>query len=138
VSIQTQQSQARITLFALFEGKGKADYLPVFCLDDILRIGDHCHIRPSLTKDVIMIPSTAEAFVARVLEIAKELNFPLETNRNGLRQIDFGHKKLHENHLRQLFPSILEPNAYISKLVENVAPGRPCTHKPLRETIARI
>jgi hypothetical protein len=46
---------------------------------------------------------SAEAFVTNTFGIAKQLGYLLERTNRGLRQIDFGHKKLHENHIRQLY-----------------------------------
>jgi hypothetical protein len=77
-------------------------------------------------------------FVELVIEIARRLGFKIETNRDGVLQIDFGYKKLHAGHLRKLFPRILQKDVNVAKLVEEVAPGRPCTHKPMREIVAQI
>jgi hypothetical protein len=82
---------------------------------------------------------TKKEFIDRVIKTARDHGFTIEKNaRNGLEQIDFGHKKLHKSHLGDLFPEILDPDADISKLIEKVAPGRPCTHKPMREIMERI
>jgi hypothetical protein len=78
-----------------------------------------------------------ETFIDEVLRIAKEFHHPVERNRSGLRQIDSGHKKLHEDHIRRLYPAVLEPAASVSKLIDGAAPGRPCAHKPTREIIAK-
>jgi hypothetical protein len=75
--------------------------------------------------------------VAQVFDIAMS-TYPVRTNRNGQRQIDFGHKQLHAGHIRPLFPAILEEGRSIPTLIENVAPGRPCTHKPMKEIIAEL
>ncbi len=73
-------------------------------------------------------------FIRAVFRIAEKRGFKIESNqRNGLPQIDFGHKKLHAGHLEQLYPKILSSTQKISILIEQVAPGRPCTHKPMRE-----
>lgn len=78
-------------------------------------------------------------FVQEVFRIAEERGFRIEYNRrNGLKQIDFGHKKLHAGHLEQLYPNILSSTEKISDLIEQVAPGRPCTHKPMREILSEI
>ena len=77
-------------------------------------------------------------FVNRVFQIAQAEGYSVALNRLGLRQIDFGHKKLHEAHLEQLYPSALAPGARISKLIEEVAPGRPCAHKPMKQIIERL
>ena len=65
------------------------------------------------------------------------MGYWIEPSRNGV-QIDFGHKKLHEGHLRALFPDILAKGVNVAKLIETVAPGRPCVHRPMREIIAQI
>src|ERR1041384_5750957 len=44
---------------------------------------------------------TRDDFVWSVLQLARDLGYPVKTNRDGLFQIDFGHKKLHEGHLRR-------------------------------------
>jgi len=80
---------------------------------------------------------TEDAFVDAVVRQASSLGYRIENSRNG-RQIDFGHKKLHEDHLRALFPSILTDAANVAGLIEAVAPGRPCTHEPMREIVSRI
>ena len=53
-------------------------------------------------------------------------------------KIDFGHKKFHTAHLKQLYPDILSPTAKVTALISKVAPGRPCTHKPMREIVSEI
>ena len=78
-------------------------------------------------------------FIQEVLRIAKEKGYTIEIGkRNKLEQIDFGNKKLHAGHLEQLFPEILQNNVNISELIEKVAPGRPCAHKPMREIISEL
>jgi hypothetical protein len=79
-----------------------------------------------------------EAFVDQVLQTAKELGYPVERNRQGLRQVDFGHKRLHEDHIGQLYPDILQSSANIARLIDRVAPGRPCAHKPMREIMTQV
>ena len=73
-------------------------------------------------------------FIESVMRIAKSHNYVIEESKNGL-QIDFGNKKLHEGHLRKIYPDILQANANIKELIDKVAPGRPCSHKPMREII---
>lgn len=80
---------------------------------------------------------TATTFTRWIVEEARKRGYPIESTRNGA-QINFGHKKLHEQHLRNLHPSILRPGANIGRLIDAVAPGRPCTHKPMREIIAAL
>lgn len=78
-------------------------------------------------------------FLADVLQIAGELGYTLETCRGrGYSQIDFGNKKLHADHIQKLYPAVLEPNADIKELIEQVAPGRPCTHAPFSGIVRRI
>lgn len=70
--------------------------------------------------------------------MSRQMGFKVETNRDGLSQIDFGNKKLHTGHLERLFPKILDPKADVAKMIDAVAPGRPCTHKPMKEIVAQI
>jgi len=79
-----------------------------------------------------------QEFIDEVVRCARANGFKIETNRNGQTQIDFGHKRLHSGHLAQLFPEILFRDANIAELVDAVAPGRPCTHKPMREIIVNL
>lgn len=80
----------------------------------------------------------SQQFIERVVEISRRKGFKIETNRDGLTQIDFGNKKLHVGHLKQMFPEIFQPAADIPKLIERIAPGRPCSHKPMKEIVAEI
>lgn len=77
-------------------------------------------------------------FINQVVTIAQKKGFRIETNRDGVTQIDFGNKKLHARHLRAMFPRIVENGASISRTIEMVAPGRPCTFKPMKEIIEEI
>ncbi len=79
-----------------------------------------------------------QQFVDRVVKIAREKGFQIETNRDGITQIDFGNKKLHARHLRAMFPVILEDGVAIPTIIEKVAPGRPCTFKPMKEIVEEI
>ncbi len=78
-----------------------------------------------------------ETFIKNIIKIAKRHGYQVKESRNGL-QIDFGNKKLHEGHLGHLYPDILQPDANIKELIDDVAPGRPCSHKPMREIIAEL
>lgn len=78
-----------------------------------------------------------DEFVEVVIAEARQRRYPVENSRNG-RQIDFGHKKLHEGHLQALYPDILADGANVSDLIEKVAPGRPCSHRPIKEILASI
>jgi len=82
--------------------------------------------------------STKTDFVADVIAIARRIGWRTEMNRDGLAQIDFGNKKLHAGHLEAMFPEILADGVSISNVIEKVAPGRPCTHKPMREIVAEL
>jgi hypothetical protein len=88
--------------------------------------------------NTMLTPITKPEYLNRVFQIARSNGYPMEINRQGLRQIDFGHKKLHEGHMDQLYPQILAPRAHIPSLIERVAPGRPCTHKPMRLIIEKL
>jgi len=80
----------------------------------------------------------SKQFVDTVVNIARQNGFEVEINRNDLIQIDFGNKKLHTKHLEQLYPAILQNGANVGELIDNVAPGRPCTHSPMKQIIAEI
>lgn len=77
----------------------------------------------------------SQTFVERVTQIARKQGHKIEVNRDGITQIDFGNKKLHAGHLQKLFPAILAPEANVASLIEAVAPGRPCTHRPMKEIV---
>jgi len=79
---------------------------------------------------------TSDDFLKDVFRIAEEKGYIIETTQGkGYKQINFGHKKLHANHISKLFPYVLENGANVNKLIEKIAPGRPCTHKPFREIV---
>ena len=80
----------------------------------------------------------AHDFVERVIESARADGFRIELNRYGLTQIDFCHKKLHAQHLLRMLPEILFPDANVAKIIEKTAPGRPCTHRPMKRIISRV
>jgi len=82
--------------------------------------------------------ATQETFVNLTIEEAVKRGYPIEERTRHGRQINFGHKKLHEQHLRALYPAIIQPGANIPALIDAVAPGRPCTHKPMREIIRSL
>lgn len=74
-----------------------------------------------------------------VFRIAEDIGYKIETTRGkGYPQIDFGTKKLHSEHIKKLYPDALKSDARIARLVESVAPGRPCTHRPSREIVEHI
>ena len=78
-----------------------------------------------------------DEFVDAVLAEASRGGYKIEGSRNG-RQVDFGHKKLHEQHLRALYPEILAHGASVSALIDEVAPGRPCSHRPMKTILAAL
>ncbi len=80
-----------------------------------------------------------QEYVDAVVKVARDKGYAIEMSaRNGKTQIDFGNKKLHAEHLRSLYPAILLEGADVRKLIEKVASGRPCSHKPMREIIEII
>ena len=80
-----------------------------------------------------------EQFINEVIRVARENGYKIESNaRTGQEQIDFGNKKLHVSHLGGIYPAALASNANISSLIEQVAPGRPCSHKPMRKIIEQL
>ena len=82
---------------------------------------------------------TQEDFIEDVFRIAEEMGYKIETTRGkDYLQIDFGNKKLHSEHIKELFPEALQSDVSIPRLIESVAPGRPCTHRPFREIVERI
>ena len=72
------------------------------------------------------------------IAVACEHGWRIETNRDGLTQIDFKNKKLHSKYLEAMFPEILADGASVSKIIERIAPGRPCTVRPMRLIITEI
>lgn len=82
---------------------------------------------------------TKDQFVREVIRIARERGYKIESNaRTGQEQIDFGNKKLHSGHLGDLYPAILSDNPNVSFLIDKVAPGRGCSHKPMREIMEQL
>ncbi len=77
-------------------------------------------------------------FLKQVMFHARKSGFRIETSSSGDEQIDFGNKKLTVTHLSKLYPAILQENADVAKLINTVAPGRPCTHKPMKEIVQKI
>jgi len=83
---------------------------------------------------------TFDEFQSDVLRIARSQGYRVEKLRDsgGIPQIDFGNKKLHGKHFRALFPGALADNVNINKLIDKIAPGRPCSHLPFRKIIEQI
>lgn len=101
-----------------------------------------------ITQGIIDIPAPARnrteqgrwtetECVDMIIDEARKRGYAIEDSRNG-RQINFGHKKLHEGHLTALCPDIFCLDARIPTLINKVAPGRPCAHKPMREIVESI
>jgi hypothetical protein len=82
---------------------------------------------------------SANDFLDDVLRIARQQGHRIETLRGSdIPQIDFGIKKLHARHICALFPAVLADDADINRLIKDIAPGRPCAHKPFREIVSQI
>jgi len=80
-----------------------------------------------------------EQFENEIFRFAEKQGYKIEKNKkNDLKQIDFGNKKVHAGHIQQLYPDILTRTEELPKLIEKVAPGRPCTHRPMRGIINQI
>lgn len=86
---------------------------------------------------------TEDEFVQRVFEIAVRQGLSVELRRPG-RSICFNPKSnkwLNENHLRKLYPEALESALSVRRLnrmIDSVAPGRPCTHVGFRAIITQL
>lgn len=80
---------------------------------------------------------TQDEFIEAIVAKARSQGYSIENSRNG-RQIVFGHKKLHEGHLSRLYPEILAECANIPSLIDAVAPGRPCSHKPMKKIVTIV
>jgi hypothetical protein len=76
-------------------------------------------------------------FATQVIKLARFHGYKIQTNRLGLEQIDFGNKKLHSDHLQRMFP-LISSGIEVNKAIDQVAPGRPCCHRPMRELVAEL
>jgi len=82
---------------------------------------------------------TKKEFISAVIRIACDRGYKIEIDsRTGNNQIDFGNKKLHVGHLEKLYPEILSAGVYMPSLINKVAPGRPWTHRPMKQIIEQI
>lgn len=80
-----------------------------------------------------------EEFIDEVIRVAREHGYKIESNaRTGQPQIDFGNKKLHADHLSELYPAAISPQSNIASLIEKAAPGRPCSHNPMKAIIDQL
>ena len=78
-------------------------------------------------------------FVEHVTRVAREHGYKIESHaHSGEPQIDFGNKKLHAGHLRRMLPAILANTGTMASIIDEVAPGRPCSHRPMREIIEQL
>jgi len=91
-----------------------------------------------------MLPCKKE-FIKLVFEIAAKHGHRIEMKNGENYQIAFVnsrgnmHKKLHVGHITHLFKlGITSEEVEIYKLIDHVAPGRPCTHKPFKEIVKTI
>ena len=82
---------------------------------------------------------TRKEYVSDVARIAQEHGHTIQVCRGkGDLQVDFGHKKLRFEHIRRMYPEVLYEHADIARLIDRVAPGRPCAHAPFRRIVRRI
>ncbi|WP_292463440.1 hypothetical protein [Methanolobus sp.] len=82
-------------------------------------------------------------FVNNFFKNAEKIGYNIEVcNRGearGKRQIDFGNKKLHELHIRMLYPMLIENGIDFSPASFNeIVRGRPCSIKGFREISATV
>jgi radical SAM protein with 4Fe4S-binding SPASM domain len=89
---------------------------------------------------------TEKKLISEIFRIAKEQGYTIEQScGKEIPQINFGTKKLHESHIKQLSQSIyselLKKNfdeSKIKKSIDTVAPGRPCIKKPFIDILKQI
>ncbi|NPE28790.1 hypothetical protein HNV12_12665 [Methanococcoides sp. SA1] len=82
-------------------------------------------------------------YVNAFFETANEMGYEIETcmrgSAKGKRQIDFGNKKLHEEHIKALFPLVQNKGyEFTTEDFNTVVSGRPCAMKGFREINKRI
>lgn len=87
---------------------------------------------------------TKTEFRALVLKIARTKQLRVDEMQDGRERIWFNEKSqkfLHVDHIDALFGLLRHPNLSrreISAEIQRVAPGRPCTHKQMREIYEQI
>ncbi|WP_186016165.1 hypothetical protein [Burkholderia gladioli] len=87
---------------------------------------------------------TKNEFRSRVFELARERRLAVDTMCDGKQRIWFNLKSkkfLHVDHIDALFALLRQPGldrATIRAEIERVAPGRPCTHRGMREIYERL
>lgn len=83
-------------------------------------------------------------FRTLVFEIARAKQLRVDEMKDGKERIWFNEKSqkfLHADHIDALYDRLRHPNLAtrdINIAIENVAPGRPCTHRGMREIYAQI
>ena len=80
---------------------------------------------------------TCEQFLDAVFRAAHAMGYARELGKDGW-QIGLGGEVLHEGHLAEMYPDILEPGTDVSFLIGEIAPGRDGAHEPMREIIEKI
>ncbi|WP_175783885.1 hypothetical protein [Burkholderia ambifaria] len=87
---------------------------------------------------------TKSEFRARVFETARAKRLKVDQMQDGKDRIWFNlnsKKFLHSDHIDSLFDLLRRPNLsrqVVNAEIERVAPGRPCTHKGMREIYEQI
>ncbi|MCD4822588.1 MAG: hypothetical protein K8R11_11105 [Methanococcoides sp.] len=85
----------------------------------------------------------SKEYVDTFFDIAKEMGYNIgrckRGSARGQKQIDFGNKKLHEGHIRKLYPLIMEKGIEFSyDDFDELVPGRPCAVKGFKEINKKI
>ena len=79
--------------------------------------------------------ASPDGFVEQVVRVSREHGYKSEFHaQSGDVQIDFGNKNLHVALLRRIFLGVFASTDSIAKLIDGVAPGRPCSHRLLTPT----
>ncbi|WP_060036937.1 hypothetical protein [Burkholderia sp. MSMB1078WGS] len=87
---------------------------------------------------------TRAEFRTLVFEIARAKCLRVDEMRDGKARIWFNEKSqkfLHADHIDDLYDRLRHPNLSMHDIniaIENAAPGRPCTHRGMREIYAQI
>ncbi|WP_175698534.1 MULTISPECIES: hypothetical protein [Burkholderia] len=87
---------------------------------------------------------TKAEFRTLVFEIAQEKRLRVDEMQDGKARIWFNEKSqkfLHADHIDALYDRLRHPNLStrdINVAIESAAPGRPCTHRGMREIYAQI
>lgn len=87
---------------------------------------------------------TKAEFRTLVFEIARAQRLRVDAMKDGKARIWFNEKSqkfLHADHIDSLYDRLRHPNLSprdINAAIESVAPGRPCTHRGMRDIYAQI